>query len=60
MKEKKEDTVLPSDADLESMYRCTQCGAKLTKRSSNNGQKDGKYYWGCSKYPSCQFKLPIL
>jgi ssDNA-binding Zn-finger/Zn-ribbon topoisomerase 1 len=58
MKEQNEDTVLPSDP--ERSFRCPQCGEKLIKRPAGSDKKAGNHYWGCSKYPSCQFKLPIL
>ena len=58
MKEQKEEIVLPYDQD--QSYRCPQCGEELIKRFVSSDENAGRYYWGCSKYPSCQFKLPFL
>jgi ssDNA-binding Zn-finger/Zn-ribbon topoisomerase 1 len=33
-----------------SKYACKQCGKGLIRRKT----KDGKFFWGCSDYPSCR------
>lgn len=33
---------------------CVRCGAKMNLRHGSMGD-----FWGCSKYPECQGKLPV-
>lgn len=34
--------------------KCSSCGSKMVLRHS----KDGKSFYGCSKYPKCRFTFP--
>lgn len=36
---------------------CASCGVKLIERTAS---KTGKAFWGCSNYPRCKSKLPML
>lgn len=34
---------------------CPKCGGDLVKRTIKKGEKAGKQFYGCAKYPSCRF-----
>lgn len=36
---------------------CASCGVKLVERTPANG---GAHFWGCSNYPRCKSKLPMV
>jgi len=33
---------------------CPLCGSVMHKRLAKKGPRSGKYFWGCSKYPTCR------
>jgi restriction system protein len=38
---------------------CPECASVMVMRVSKKGRKSGKQFWGCSKFPGCQFTLNI-
>lgn len=38
-----------------STTTCPKCGGDLVKRTIKKGEKAGKQFYGCAKYPSCRF-----
>ena len=32
---------------------CLSCGATMVERKASRGAAAGRYFWGCSRYPSC-------
>ena len=48
------------DVALEGDYArptCASCGVKMVERTPSNG---GARFWGCSHYPRCKSRLPML
>jgi len=40
-------------AKAEQAPDCPDCGALMRRRKARSGQRAGKDFWGCSKYPEC-------
>ena len=34
---------------------CPKCGAALVKKVATKGNRKGKAFWGCSRFPSCRY-----
>jgi ssDNA-binding Zn-finger/Zn-ribbon topoisomerase 1 len=37
-----------------SEITCPLCGSIMQKRLARRGPRSGKYFWGCSRYPTCR------
>lgn len=37
---------------------CPKCNAPMTKRLASRGGNKGKYFWGCTRFPSCRGTRP--
>jgi hypothetical protein len=44
---------------VSSSPRCPTCGAGLQARTGRNGAAKGRTFWGCSRWPSCNYAAPI-
>ena len=33
---------------------CPRCGATMVERKASRGAAAGRYFWGCSRYPTCR------
>jgi hypothetical protein len=58
---------LVSAQSSSSLYRqsedvpyCPACDAPMVRRSVQRGPRAGKPFWGCSNYPMCRIKRPLL
>lgn len=38
---------------------CPKCGKPMLRRMQKKGQNQGREFWGCSDYPSCNGILPL-
>jgi restriction system protein len=39
---------------------CPDCGSVMKRRVAGRGPKIGQPFWGCSRYPSCRARVPIV
>jgi len=37
----------------ESSPRCPKCGSEMKLRTAKQGERKGRDFWGCTKYPKC-------
>ncbi len=44
-------------APVSSLHKCMACGSGLSRRPS---KQKGKFWWGCSKFPTCKQTYPDL
>lgn len=44
-------------APVSSLHKCMACGSGLSRRPS---RKKGKFWWGCSNFPTCKQTYPDL
>jgi DNA topoisomerase-3 len=44
-------------APVSSLHKCMACGSGLSRRPS---RQKGKFWWGCSKFPTCKQTYPDL
>lgn len=42
-----------------SITKCPKCGGELVLRTVKNGDKVGKTFYGCQKYPGCRYTKPF-
>ncbi|MHB8790164.1 MAG: restriction endonuclease [Desulfobulbaceae bacterium] len=38
---------------------CQKCGSVMVLRTAKKGYKSGQKFWGCTKYPTCRFTIPL-
>jgi restriction system protein len=48
----------PQPAQAQFQPNCPRCGAEMVERKASRGANAGKYFWGCSRYPTCRGTLP--
>ena len=41
-------------ADSEPVPECPECGKPMRQRITRSGEKSGKSFWGCTRYPKCK------
>jgi len=40
--------------------KCPLCGSMLVLRTAKNGERKGRKFWGCSKYPKCRYTENVI
>ncbi len=50
-----EDTLADVDADLSTQKLCPRCGSPMVERTATKGDRAGKKFYGCSRFPHCRY-----
>ncbi len=46
---------LPKEPPKQIGMKCPKCGAEIVERRVSRGRVKGKIFWGCEKYPKCDY-----
>lgn len=50
---------MPTATSATATPSCPRCGRVMRRRVARRGSRAGRYFWGCSRYPSCRGTRPI-
>lgn len=48
---------LKQRSDPNAERHCPKCGSRMVLRTTKNGAKAGRQFWGCSRFPACRVML---
>ena len=52
-------TEYPKTEETDDPLICPRCGSKLVLRTAKRGDRAGKQFYGCSKYPQCKYTRDV-